>query len=373
MGALAVFVVTMSSGFNQQAVGKWLVLLLCLISIGFFEAYPRYQAIGPELLSDPKLENLAAWGGSRSQVLADAGGILLYSGESEDVRSAWSGQTVRGPFPHQLLLLRCEMKTEAVVKGPKDWNTARVVLLSKNAAGKAMYDRPHVLKYLDGSHDWRWVEKAFVIDDDVASIEVAARLNSSSGKFWVRNFSLRPVTIKSRFFEIRTVLQATWLLVLGWMAVPLLRTSLHSRADAGLLITTAAILLGVALPRDLAKVVESILFPEYALAHADHIDRIAADGQFFDFMIRLPPLEGLKIGHFVLFGILAMLLSSGKPYRLSLSAILAYLLLLALTSEVLQLLIPGRSSQLGDIGIDMLGAVCGLFLASTYRLIRRLV
>lgn len=372
MGALACSIfVTMSSGFNQPGVGKWLVLLLCLISISFFDGYPRYQAIGPELLRDPKLASLADWGGQRAQVKQDDNGAMLIADDSQ--RSVWLSQAFAGPFPGLLLLLRCEMKTENVVKGIKDWETARVVLLSKNAAGKAMYDRPHVLNTLEGNHDWHGFEKAFAIDDDAVSLEVAAQLNQSRGKLWVRNFSLRPVQVKNRYFEVLHILQGAWLTLLAWMALPILRASLRSRSHAWLTLLIAGILIGVALPHDLKGIVEGYLFPEHALAHADQVERIAADGQFFDFSLQLPPLEAFKIGHFVLFGLLAMTLVSGKPYRLTLSATLAYLLLMAMTSEVLQLLIPGRSSQLGDIGIDMLGATCGILLAKSLSLSRRLL
>jgi VanZ family protein len=67
-----------------------------------------------------------------------------------------------------------------------------------------------------------------------------------------------------------------------------------------------------------------------------------------------------------MFALLSFTLAVAKPFRLSTAGLVAYLGLFAAVSEVLQLFMPGRVAQLGDIAIDGGGVVCGLVLAGLW-------
>lgn len=341
------------------------IILLGVLSLGLFNVYPRYFPIGPELLRNSQLRTLTAWRGSKQGVqLPDTGGALLFADDGNGMIAL--GQRV-GMEASGLLLFSCEIKSENVVNGKQDWETARVVLISHDRAGQALYNRPHVLANLQGSHDWRRVEKAFVIDEQVREVEAAAQLVRSSGAFSVRDFSLRPVMLKTEFLQYRWLLLAGWLFAGVWLGLPLLLASLRSRQHAIVLLLVAGIVLGVCLPHDVKTLLGDALWPVKPKME-DGVGRLALDAQFFNTLIGLPKLDVFKIGHFLLFALLAMTFASSKPYRLSLATMLGYLVLLATTSELLQLFIPGRSSQLTDILLDLTGALCGLLLFALGRL-----
>jgi VanZ family protein len=255
------------------------------------------------------------------------------------------------------------MQSANVVNGEKDWETARVILVSHNQSGQPMYQRSHQLAALSGSHDWQHVEKVFAIDAEVASLEVAAQLVRSSGELGVRGFSLRPVLLKTAFLHYRGLLLWAWLALAIWLAIPLLRASLNSWRHAVLLALILGILLGVLSPHDIKTAFGDAIWPSENSVPAEFAVKQAMDTQFFSLSTELPKLDLFKVGHFLMFALLAMALRIGQAYRVSAIGILGYLLLLATVSEVLQLFIAGRSSQLKDIAVDMSGALFGLLLA----------
>lgn len=351
----------------------FLLIALCMASVGFFNGFPRYQIIGEELLANPNLNHgLAFWGGQQNHVFQipedQGGGARLVASNGNGLLAI--GQTLDSQFTEALLLLRCEMKSTNVVNGIRDWETARVVLISKNRAKQAMYQRPHVLATLSGNHAWQRMEQVFAIDDEVGSLEVAAQLVRSSGEFEVRRFSLRPVLLKTSFVQVRWLLLAAWLLLTLWLLKPLLQASLRSGHHGLVLLLVFAILLGVLTPHDIKAAFAEAVSPGAMQSHAEVVVKQAMDQQYFNLAAELPRLDIFKAGHFLLFALLAMALWLGKAYRLSLGALLGYLLLLATASEVLQLFSPGRSAQLGDIAIDMAGALCGAVLASAGLMLR---
>lgn len=338
------------------------VILLCLTSIGFFNAYPRYLPIGPELLRNPQMQDdLAAWHVPQRQVRPiDGGGLTLSAADGNGMVAV--GQSVSSDFPGSLVLLRCEMRSANVVNGIRDWETARVVLVSHDRSGKPMYQRPHLLAALSGSHDWRQVEKVFAVDDEVASLEVAAQLVRSSGEFGVRGCSLRPVMLKTAFLQYRALLLGAWLAAVVWLAIPLLRASLKSWRHAVVLALIFGILLGVLSPQDIKTAFGDAIWPSDNMPAQAFAVSQAMDTQFFS--LRIEPLKPdlFKLGHFMMFMLLALALKLSRTFQISTAGILGYLLLLAAASEVWQLFIPGRSSQLMDVAIDMGGALCGLLL-----------
>jgi len=351
------------SGSNQLRLKVFFVILICLTSIGFFNGYPRYLPVGAELLRNPQLQgDLSAWQASPRLVQPiDGGGAMLSAADGNGMVVV--GQSVSSDFPGSLLLLSCEMRSKNVVNGIRDWETARVILVSHDRNGKPMYQRPHLLAAISGSHDWQYVEKVFAVDDQVASLEVAAQLVRSSGEFEVRGFSLRPVMLKSAFLQYRTLLLWGWLALLIWLAQPLLRTSLGSWRHALVLALIFGILLGVLSPHDIKTAFGDAIWPSEENKITAFAVSQAMDTQYFSFSSELPKLDLFKLGHFLMFALLAMALKLGQAYRLPTAGILGYLLLLATVSEVLQLFIPGRSSQLRDVGVDMGGVLSGLLMS----------
>jgi len=76
-----------------------------------------------------------------------------------------------------------------------------------------------------------------------------------------------------------------------------------------------------------------------------------------------------KSGHLLEYGLLAMGLQHGlrqKSWK-GLAGIISFVLLFALSDEFHQSFVPGRSARLFDVGIDMLGAMIGLWVKSIFQ------
>jgi VanZ family protein len=71
-----------------------------------------------------------------------------------------------------------------------------------------------------------------------------------------------------------------------------------------------------------------------------------------------------KSGHLLEYGLLALALKHSlrlKSWK-GIVVILSFILLFAMSDEFHQSFVPGRSARLIDVGIDMLGAVVGLWI-----------
>lgn len=92
-----------------------------------------------------------------------------------------------------------------------------------------------------------------------------------------------------------------------------------------------------------------------------YIERIAVvDEGFFHHIIR-------KIAHlfaYFILGILAMFAFEKQKWHSLYQGIIAYIIcvLYAMSDEIHQLFVPGRSGEIGDVGIDASGALLGILL-----------
>lgn len=337
-----------------------ILVLLCAATMWFFNGYPRYQRVGDELLRNGELtEDLDDWDVSKSNVELSGGGVKLWSPGDGFVQIS---QTVADNVAGVLLQLGCDIRSREVSNGPLAWHTARVLLLSYDDNGKPLYNRPHLLAKREGSHDWERAAKTFAIASDVAKVEVSAQMSNSSGELWIKSCSLRPVMLKTTFKQYRSLLMWLWGITLAWMALPLLRASLQRWPHALLLLLLGVIFLGVLAPEPLKQAFGEMVWPGTEHDAEANVGVAFDDAQVFGLALRLPNPDIFKLGHFVMFGLLAMMLASGRAYRLTTASLMFHVLLLALVSEVLQLFMPGRGPQLGDIAIDAAGALTGLLL-----------
>ncbi len=353
---------------SQQHLKTAAIILLAVCSVVFFNGYPRYQAMGAELLANADFrDGLTNWSGSNFgvEVLSAEGSVKLQSDNAS--QSVTVSQIVSANFPGSLLQLSCDIKTNRVKSGERGWETARVALFSINAEGKALYHIPHLLIKQDGSHDWLHGEKVFEIGADVSKVELALQLARSSGELWVKNVSLRPVMLKSAFKDYRLQLLSVWLLMAIWVILPLLRSGFKSWAHMAVLTLTMGIFIGVLMPENLKETLAESLWSGTVPNEVSFSYSQANDAQTFRFTPQLPNLDFFKIGHFVMFALLAITLLVGRPFRVSTARLLFYLWLMAMVSEVLQLFMPGRSAQVGDIAIDCSGVLTGLAMTGLYQ------
>ena len=108
------------------------------------------------------------------------------------------------------------------------------------------------------------------------------------------------------------------------------------------------------MPESIKEQIGSVLFPSMV-----EIPAKSPSSAIFKLTPLLPALDIYKSGHFIMFAMLAATAFHLKPYPSSRARMLGYLLLFAFVTEVLQLLVAGRSAQLGDVLIDSVGIATG--------------
>jgi len=345
------------------------LILLSTCTIIFFNNYERYQVVGPELLENTDLRNgLDHWKHPGTGItLHSKNGALAKLEATTPIQSPSLSQVIRAFYGYQLLRLSCDIKTQNIIGGDKDWETARVVLISHNKEGEAMYDLPHVLANQRGNSDWRHYEKVFEIAPDTSGVTVAAQIVESTGSLWVKSFSLRPVALKIAFNQYRQTLLLVWLATLFWVAAPFVKSGLKSLKHGIVLILATGIIVGVLMPENLKESLGSTLLPSTETAITSFIPNRFNDTQSFNLSPHLPVLDIYKAGHFIMFTLLAITPFGGRHYSISNLRLVFYLVLFALVTEVLQLFMAGRTAQFGDILIDSAGVATGCIIIGLWR------
>ena len=343
------------------------LLLLSISTILLFNLHEKYTVSGPELLHNASFDNnLAEWEHTKhgvSPIVPAVGGVRLHSVIPST--SVQISQVIPGAEHYPLLRLSCDIKTQNVAAGQKQWMMARVLLVSHNLKGKPMYHLPHTLVNLSSTNNWEYHEVVFTTDANTATISISAQLAQATGTMWVRNLSLRPVIQADSFYMLRNAAALLWAVVILWIAVPLTRWALGNTQHATVIVLAVVISLGALMPASLKVRIGNSLFPGY-LDSELHV--VSSDAAFFKFTPLLPTPDIFKVGHFILFAMLAAAAFSRRTFPVSRSGLLGFLLLFALVTEVLQLFVGGRSAQLGDLIIDSAGIATGLMLLWLARL-----
>jgi hypothetical protein len=338
------------------------VSVLLLFSFGtilFFNLYERYVIIGPELIINNHFHNnLAKWEYSDQSVSVpnlDDDIVRLHSDNPAMIVGI--SQTISDAAHYPLLRFSCDIKTNDVPPGRGSWNTARVILVSHDQKGIPMWHLPHALAALRGTRDWEHHERVFAVAPDATGVSVFVQLAQTTGTMWVKDISLQPVMENASFHKFRGTAVILWTAVVLWIAVPMIRSAYGNPRHGAILVLGLAILLAVLMPENLKEHLGSSLFPSFVEPTVT-----PAAASVFKFTPLLPELDIYKAGHFFMFAMLAVAALYRRPYPVSRTRMLVYLLLFALVTEILQLLVSGRSAQLGDVLVDGAGMITGLML-----------
>lgn len=335
------------------------LLLLSLGTILFFNTYDRYVAIGPELLTNTHFHgNLIEWDFPRQDTsvqIPDEDIVRLHSDNPANMINFSQDIPIVKQYP--LLLLSCDIKIRDVPRHKGGRNAARVILVSHDEKGVPMYHLPHAAAILSGTHDWEHHERVFAVHGDSPRVRMSVQLDHTSGTMWVKNLSLRPLAESASFHRFRNTAILLWTFAALWVAIPLARSSLTNTHRSTIIALALAIMFGVLMPESLKERIGSTLIPDMATLSAK-----SPDSATFRFTPLLLAPDIYKAGHFLMFAMLAITAFYRKPYPFSRVQMLGYLLLFAFVTEVLQLLVAGRSAQFGDVLIDSAGIVTGWML-----------
>lgn len=354
-----------------------IITFTCIITICFFNHFPQFIYSDAELLTNSDFsDGLSSWlpskTGAQIKALPKIGSsnssglgpttepsAVLFASSFE--HAVTLGQFIPPVSAGSLLHLSAYTKTVDVVDGKRPWETARIVLLAYDRFGKPMYNHPHLLVAQNGTSDWTRHEQIFRVDKNTGKLQLLIQLIHAEGQYFVKTLSLRPVVANSEFASYRAWFIAVWTILALWVGVPFLRRAATNLSDTLILLIALGILAGVSMPQSLKQPIGEIVLPS-----ADFGSTIGdADGlSVFRMAFSIPELDIFKYGHFLMFALLSA--AANRHSSVKLPALQTFLLItiFAFVSEVLQLFVPGRGPQLGDILIDTAGITTGLALPS---------
>ncbi len=341
-------------------------LLLTLATLLFVASVERYRPVGEELLLNPDfrlgLQDWQARGPAGAISLLGNGRVELLSDSSRHTVDL--AQTIRGLESSGHLQLSAKLSSEAVVPGTKGWHRARLVLVryAENDRWLKLLDQ---VAALTGDTDWRRFRKTFRLEEQAVKTQVVLQLPHVTGRLRAGELSLRRALLDPLF----TYGQVAAFLLWGGFLLALLRPYLQRRSGLvrrfSLVLVTATLFVGVLLPGtiktelsgEIVQVSRQVKLQLDANIEPDLLKKVNSVRQ----LVGELDFQPSKAGHFVLFALLFMVLGLTRG-ELMLFEVYYDVLLLAATTELLQLFLAGRTPLVTDIFIDMAGALLGLLL-----------
>jgi VanZ like family len=334
------------------------LLLLCLGTIALFNDFERYL-VGPELLTDNRFqEKLEHWQHPSPEVTVPVPGygIAVLQSKNPDVVTHLN-QTISNVDNFKLLRLSCDIKSLNIQAQDMEWRVAHILLFSNDRDGNPVDSRPHNFTSLTGSHDWEHHEGVFPVYADSPSVSLYAQITMTTGTLLVRSLSLRPVVEKPSFTVYRHITITLWALAGIWIVAPIVKSAIGNPQRTIVLVLALAVVAGVLMPEPLKEYFGRTLNPSLTTEPSGTISFGT-----FQFLPLLRTRDIFKLGHFILFTLLAAAALYRRPYAFSRSGTFACLILFAFVTEVLQLFVPGRTALLSDVIIDSAGIVTGQLL-----------
>ena len=324
-------------------------VLLALATLLTFAYLPRYQEGGRPILDNADFrEGFRGWQIEGLVTLdeSELGRAILQN--RDPAQAVYLRRSIALPPGRSYLRLGADIATSRVTRGAEPWQTARVYLVQETADGRQLWNQPNELIDLIGTTSRQHYETVFEVPGTIPDAALGIELAYATGRMEIANLELALVDERATFRLAATLLICAWSLLGLWVSSRLYH-SIRDRTVRGWLLATLGLLgFGLFMP---------------SLVRQQLID-LLADG----FGLRLPDPDAF--GHALVFGLLALLVRSGRPrdpFLLHLSC----WLLVAAVSEILQLFTPDRDPQAGDWLMDALGIGGGLLLAELALALRR--
>jgi len=325
-----------------------LILLLSIATILLSKTINRYQDFGAELLVNNNFSNeLEGWEKSENGLVIIDHANSQIELISEDgigtlsVRQNIDGVIKKGSY----VRLSAKIKTNGVGSGDKVWEAARIIFVGLDNQNQPMYYVTHALALLNGTSDWHEFSKVFVSYSNNSKHRVEIQLVNVKGLMWVKNLSLRPVieSLTYKMFWYSTVV--LWVFTLVWVLLPHTRRFFNKQSLL-VLIVLMAVLGGVLMPVNIKH----------------------SFGEFFSWLYPVLQNEAgfFRLGHFLIFMLLSITAFSRDKPSCVVRERLVLLILFALVTEVLQLLVDGRSFKIMDIIVDISGISLALILTQLW-------
>ncbi len=337
-----------------------LLLAYCLLNLLFFGMLQPNLPRGDELLANRDFgQGLASW-----QVEGDSGAISQSDGvltiDHPTAASTMLAQCwLKSELP-QPLLLSAEARSEGVQRGTKSWHTARIDLVGYDSAGQGQYRMRTRLLNMEADHPWQVAQALFKFPPETRRVCLEISLYTASGRFQVRALSLTRGEESLPFRLGRLALLSGWLVLAAVFGRRLYRHYRERTAGRWLLLAATVVLAGILMPHELRQQLEAYSLRAMSAVGLSMAPTATLSGES-PWALWPEHWDLSKIAHLLGFALLGVLVSLDRT--LGVGKRVAALLLLALTSEILQFFVPLRTTRLSDLVVDALGIAIGMGLA----------
>ena len=318
-----------------------IALLLASSTILAFAYLPRYQEEGRPILANADFrQGFRDWQLEGLVTLDETELGLAILQNRDPGQAVYLRRTITLPPGRTYLRLAADIATSRVTQGREPWQAARVYLVQQTREGDRLWNQPNRLVNLIGTTSRQHYETVLEVPGTIPEAVLGIELAYATGRMEIANLELAVVEERPLFRLAATLLICGWSLLGFWVTHRLYHSIRDRRVRAWLLVTLALLAGGVFMPSVMRQGI---------------IDSLASG-----FGLRLA--EPDAFGHALAFGLLALLVRSGRP-RDPLLLHLACWLLVGAATEVLQLFTPDRDAQAGDWLMDALGSTGGLSVA----------
>lgn len=338
------------------------ILLLCVLTVVFFENYQHYEIDGKDLLNNSDFaQGLDGWENSGSSGSISVNNRMELRIDSTDNRRVvYVRQHIKNTSKYHFLRFSGEMKTGGVVRGEKHWQTARLMVVGLNAAGKQLWSKPNFIATQYGSGNWQKYNAVFETRKNVKKYLISIDMPMVKGTLWVKGLSLHPVHEIASYEYYRFIAIIFWLAVCFWILIDYVRRQNPIRKQVLTAIVLCGILVGLLIPEtDVIALHYYLLSIFPILSDSLHLGR------------RVWSINMHVIWHTMTFSLLTLIVNWCVVSGARMFRNYGLLILFALITEVLQLLADGRKAELKDFLIDVSAISITLILLATQRASRR--
>ncbi|MBL3590186.1 MAG: VanZ family protein [gamma proteobacterium endosymbiont of Lamellibrachia anaximandri] len=338
---------------------NWVVLLLVALTLLFFTSISPVKPVGPELLINPLFEQgLEGWrlGSGKSEVSKPAAVAELLVDNAPGSESSSVIQKLDAQGLPKQLLLQGEVRTSGVGSGRRSWHEARVELIAYDSFGQGFYHIPYILAGLIGDNEWRGYSLLVTVPEEAVELRLEIGLYHVPGRIWVRGVALHQAEPQTLFSAGKLLLALLWLVAALWTLRLLLQYYWSTPQGWMIALLLLLIVAGILQPQEVKQAIE-VQIQQLGQWLGIHLE-ISRYHHGFDPLAFWPVSWDIsKLGHLLGFFLLSAGLFLDSKTRLP--SVLIGLLLLAVSTEVVQFFVPGRTPRLSDVVVDMLGVLAG--------------
>lgn len=315
--------------------------LLSALTVATFTLVPRYQEQGEQVADNLDFRSgFTGWQTSGIITLdeTELGHATLQNRDPGEIVHLY--RQIDLPPGRTHLLVAADVATSQVRAGEEDWHRARIFFAQQAPDGSFLWHRPHDVTLLVGTSGRHNVRRVFEIGPTIRHGLLGIELAHAPGMFEIANLRVERLEELTGFRLAATLVVAGWCLLIAWVGFRIVQSIDSTRLRVLLGATAAVALIGVFIPTTIRQTMIDAFVSGFGL-HG---------------------MEPDAIGHMVVFALLACVVRWGRREDPLLCHVTGWLMV-AVSTEVLQLFTADRDASLGDWVADAIGASLGLALA----------